>query len=170
MESKRDKVIKDNHVCCQGLKMGECSDLWSNGKRCKMRKHWTFSAGGLQLMDAEDLLGEAIQVFSLGWRTKTKEKRTVFLQLPAHWQVAETGGVTFLQEHNCLNVDTSPRAKGNLSLTLAQLQEPVNSPLTYTNHLGTFLYLYPPRYMVAIILQIYGPLIDIWRVSWPRLY
>ena len=115
---------------------------------------------------AWNLLGEAIEVFSLMWRTKTKEKILFSYDSQPTDKALRRAEWLFLQELTCLNVDTLPRAKGNLCVTLAPLRDPVNSPSTHKNPFGTFLYLYSPSHMVAITLQAYGPLIYIWRVSW----
>ena len=51
------------------------------------------------------------------WETKAKEKLLNFLLLTAHQGALETGRVTFLWGLSCLDVNTFPRAKSNLSPT-----------------------------------------------------
>ena len=82
-------------------------------------------------------------------KQKTYKKNNQ-ISFAVHWQVLETSRVTFLQELNCLNVNTLLEAKSNPSLTLAWLPGFCKSSLTYKNPFRNFLYLYPPTKIYVI--------------------
>ena len=104
-------------------------------------------------------------------RGKRNRENETSLQLTACWQVLETGRATFLQELNCLSVNTLLRAKGYPSWTSAW---PPGSCRSYSTQkekkkipLETSLPLQDIREQPSS-KYIYSPALAIWRVSWLR--
>lgn len=77
--------------------------------------------------------------------------------------------VTFLKELSCFNVNTFLRAEGNLRLTLSWTSGS-KSLLEHKKFIWKLPLSLLPKYTLAIILEVYDPLIYIWRVSWLKFY